>query len=527
MNDVCPRPTNLQAVWSSGKVYAVEGAAAAASPTVGWTVVRPELQLVNGGACTDSAAWGAGFDFSVNRTAEWGAAVEPAWADFVRAAANATKIAERVSSAWGTRPVRPRPEDGGAAAARPSAVQNDDGAKGAVYGAVPREANNGTTSADYARQLSRTDVSPFEVPARTRSQPITPTHYSQGQPRLNGLNTYGGFYGWDCWTCTYYRRGRNSYGLGTNGFYVTSKYYSNWSNYNWGYTGLGRVWWAGAGYGGGYGAGGWGGHGFGGINGGASYLNSFNQFGGTGGNGAWAVDRGSSCRSGAGYLICKRRRLQQAVADAVSQVLGGGAAGSGDDDFAEGRAAAVLAVAKAAAASTAALQPVCLASALACAATCPRSSPPLVQFSVEVTQSGVLPVAAAGGLELAAPAVAVGRNGTMLIVATYSGAGRIRGSAAPAFPGEQRLAGFGCCCKLETSLSFAELFPTFDISHLGPPPTKPQVLPASLCPPTLPRLSCASKTAAPALSAPRTWPPLPVGPRRPLSQCSLKPGLPI
>jgi hypothetical protein len=43
---------------------------------------------------------------------------------------------------------------------------------------------------------------------------------------------------------------------------------------------------------------------------------------------------------------------------------------------------------------------------------------------------------AASGLALAAPALAVSRQGVMMVAATYSGAGKVKGSSGPAYPGE-------------------------------------------------------------------------------------------
>jgi hypothetical protein len=473
------------------------------NPTLSWTVVVPSLELYDSGSCTDTAKWGEGFDFSVDRTAEFGLEVQPVFERFIGFAANVTgilqQVEEQVRSAWGTRPLRPRESEGDDEAKDAAGSGGGDSAAGlhaaalmgTVYGGAGRSGSGGASSgsagsssagtsagagaareADVARALARTDVSPFVLPTRVPLRPrpeATGAAAAEGERRtrrLNGLNTYGGFYGWDCWTCTL-RPGRDGYGLGTNGFYVTSKYFPAFGNYNWGYLGLGRNWGfggndigpgylgGGGGYAGGWGDGGWGG-GYGGglfgILGGSSYLNRFNDYGGTGGQGAWLPNQGRrSSIDGWGWTYRYARRRLAAASEGAAPATAAAAAAAAAPMTAGVAAAGtvqaagvVAAVLRAAADAGAAMRPVCVAPAATCAAVaaapgrCPPGAEPRADLSARAVAHGVVAPAAAGGLGFAAPSLAVTANGTMLVAATYSGAGRIRGSAAPAYPGGPR-----------------------------------------------------------------------------------------
>jgi hypothetical protein len=206
--------------------------------------------------------------------------------------------------------------------------------------------------------------------------------------------------------------------------------------YNWGYTGVGRVW-----YSGGWGSGGWGGGYFGGscnsYNWGAATLNRFNRYGGTGGNGAWFNNGWGGGWGGYGRGL--RRALLQDGGETSAVVSRLATAGPGLKPPVRDEARIVAAVIDAQLEAGRLTPPVCVASAASCAAaaaaSCPRGVEPRVALAARLVKSGALAQQGAAGLAFAAPSLAVGRNGTMLIVATYSGSGKIKGSAAPAYPG--------------------------------------------------------------------------------------------
>lgn len=247
-------------------------------------------------------------------------------------------------------------------------------------------------------------------------------------------------------------------------------------------------------YGGGYGTGGWGGGYFGGFYSGSNVggmnwgsscqIMCQRAWGGTGGLYGWGTGLapngwgpfgifpfggwGGGGRGGGfgGWGGWGRRRLAEdadaADADAADGVptnkttaIVAAAAAAGGNITAAGEIVAssvsAAAVAAASAAVTAAqveatgaaMRPVCVAPAATCAAAaraataCRAGAEPDVALSARLVTYGALAAAGgAGGLGFAAPALAVGRGGGALtVLATYSGAGRIKGSAAPAYPG--------------------------------------------------------------------------------------------
>lgn len=446
-----PTSKTPQAALSGGKVYTVEevaGADAGRTPELVWTVTQPSLSLSlspapgASAACVAPSGWGAGFDYSLNRSADFGASTQPAWEAFVRDAALASGLFDRARYYWGSR--RPRP----AAAYDAAEGKALDADLAAAVASHP----------DLAAHMNRSDVSPFMIPSADVPRPEDAAAASGVRASGKGFTTvpcakgnkrctfYGNVYGhsgysrWNCWTC----------GYGTNGFYVKSKYYTGYQAYNWGYTGLGRVWYAG-----GWGSGGWGGGYFGGSGQsylwGASTLNRYNAVGGTGGMGAWwSGGWGGSWASGPGWVAWsdgpnRRRALLQegggvqaaaAAATAVAPAVTAGRPPLDDDTVVAAVLGAQTRAGKAAPPVCVAARPVCAAAA---EAQCPRGFEPRVTLLPRLLRHGSvgLPssVPGAAPAALMAPALAVGRNGTMLVVATYSGAGKFRGLPTLAYAG--------------------------------------------------------------------------------------------
>lgn len=233
-----------------------------------------------------------------------------------------------------------------------------------------------------------------------------------------GSGPYGGGYGTGGWGGGYF-----------GGFFSGS----NIGGVNWGsacqimcqraWLGTGGVF----GWGTGIAPGGWGPFGFfpfGGGNGGG--------LGGFGGGGGW----------GLGGLFGRRRMLQDGTADVQADFDATIDAASAAVDAASVSWArtAGLAVTVAQAETAKSMHPVCVASAPVCsaaaAASCPKGGEPSVTLSASVVQYGMLAPQSAGALSFAAPSIAVSKDGTMLLTATYSGAGKVKGSASPAYPGE-------------------------------------------------------------------------------------------
>ncbi|KAI8474789.1 MAG: hypothetical protein J3K34DRAFT_517876 [Monoraphidium minutum] len=487
-----------RAVWAGGKVFAADEAAADSgrpAPTVAWAVLAPRLELAEAGPCTSTAAWGAGFDFSADSSAKFGAAVQPAWEAFVGRAVNASGLRAQVAAAYGPRAAADR-------AGRVVAAGGD---------------------AEVAEQLARTDVSPFFVPVRAIPKTSSAADAPPGQ--LAAAAVYGkksggrgGFEGWSCWSCAPGKggyvvsaaqynfggspgySGLNLYGGTGSGYFPGGAVAgtNGWRNSGWGGGPAGNF---GPGpYGGGYGTGGWGGGYFGGffsgsnvggINWGSSCqimcqrawqgtggvygwgtglapsgwgpfgVLPFGLGGGSRGGGGWGGGGGGWGGGGGGggwggLGGWGRRRLAQAgdePAAAAAEASGAIAAATAAGDLAAAAAAgdvaaaAVIEAAAAAASGIAAAQvaavktlaPVCVAPAATCraaaAAACPAGAEPEAALSAALLQHGVVAAHAAGGLGLAAPALAVSQEGGMLILATYSGLGRVRGSAGLAYPG--------------------------------------------------------------------------------------------
>jgi hypothetical protein len=247
-----------QAVWSGGKVWAVDegvpagDAAAAGAPTVSWAVVEPTVTLTAGaGSCASTLEWGAGFDFSKDSSKDFGAAAQPAWEAFVARAANASRLPEQITAVYGA---------GGAGKGSGGAGAGKSGG-GAAAAVLSKEL--------IAAQLKRTDVSPFFVPhpallrleagpvsdaadaddagaGATTAAPAAPGAPGQQQlvvtsdgrimasATVYGNRTApgagraeddgrGGFEGWSCWSCAPGKAGyfvsaaQYDYGLGGGG----------------------------------------------------------------------------------------------------------------------------------------------------------------------------------------------------------------------------------------------------------------------------------------------------------------------
>jgi hypothetical protein len=215
-----------------------------ANPTLAWAVVEPTVTISGGAAgCPSTLDWGAGFDYSRDASADFGAAVQPAWEAFVARAANASRLPEQIAVVYG------------------------GGAGGAPKGpAVPDK--------ELAAQLRRTDVSPFFVPhsamlrleAGAASNGATTVLTSEGTPvaasdgvpsagasgsgsglvvtadgtikasatvygaragggaaRSAADDGRGGFEGWSCWSCAPGKAGyfvsaaQYDYGMGGGG----------------------------------------------------------------------------------------------------------------------------------------------------------------------------------------------------------------------------------------------------------------------------------------------------------------------
>mgnify|MGYP001811153724 CR=1 FL=1 len=223
-----PITPRAQAAWSGGKVYTVEEAAgsdAARTPSLVWSVTQPSLALSAAApGCAVPAGWGAGFDYSQNRSAEFGASTQAAWEAFVKKAAEASHLLDQARYYWASR--RPRAP----AAAAPEAAA----AAAALDGAEAKAADDDLSAAlladpALAMQMNRSDVSPFMIPSADvpRHDGAGGVHAATGKgyssyPCARGnkrCTFYGNVYGhsgysrWNCWTC----------GYGTNGFYVKSK----------------------------------------------------------------------------------------------------------------------------------------------------------------------------------------------------------------------------------------------------------------------------------------------------------------
>ncbi|KAI8464425.1 MAG: hypothetical protein J3K34DRAFT_526217 [Monoraphidium minutum] len=478
---------NGRAAWSGGRVYAIEEAAAAdeaRTPTLAWTVLEPGLSIRNAppASCLADAAWGGGYDYSRNASAEFGASMQPAWEKFVRAAVGASGLLDQARYHWGSRRVRPR----GFPAALSEASLGGVAAAGeteAAAAAAAAAAADPEAARELEQQLARTDVSPFEVPSK--DIPVDGGAGGAVHASGKGYSTYpcargnkrctfyGNYYGrtnharWQCWTC----------GYGTNGFYVKSKYYTSYQTYNWGYTGLGRTWYAG-----GWGSGGWGGGYFGGsahsFAWGAATMNRMNGVGGTGGMGAWwpANTWGGGTWGGRDWVAWGRRRalLQEAGDLSAATAPPAGAAGAPRVDG-DAVSAAVIAAQLDAGRAT---PPVCVASTRACAAAaaarCPRGAEPRATLTPRLVAHGVLPPASSGGLAFAGPSLAV-RNGTMLVAATFSGAGKIKGTSALAYPGLATLTipSTGAAASLRIERRGAAALQQGDVRAAGAWPTPP------------------------------------------------------